>query len=156
MANMNEAYDLDLFRPREPRLVALEENKKVVEDNRKRSRRHARLNVVVYMLVALVAVAAIGYLITCNVRMTEMNKTIADYETELNTLHSERVRLEAELSGKTSAEQINNYAQEHGMTPAHTNQIVYIATDDEDVVTVANSGDNWFDLLCEAISDFFS
>ncbi len=156
MANMNEAYDLELFRPREPRLVALKDNKRVAQDNRKRARRHARFNVVVYLALALVAVAVIGYLITCNVRMTEMNKTIADYTVELNTLHSERVRLEAELSGKTSAEQINKYAQENGMTPANTNQIFYIATDGEDIVTVPNGGQNWLERLWSAITNLFT
>lgn len=155
MANINEAYDLDLFRPREPKLVALEGNKKVAEDNRKRVRRHARFNVVVYLALALAAVAIIGYLITCNVRMTEMNKTIADYQTELNTLHSERVRLEAELAGRTSPEQISKYAQENGMTPAQSNQIYYIATDGEDVVSVPGGGQNWFGRLWEAISHIF-
>ena len=156
MANINEAYDLDLFRPREPKLVALEGNKKIAEDTRKRVKRHARFNVVVYLALALVAVAIIGYLITSNVRMTEMNKTIADYNTELNTLHSERVRLEAELASKTSAEQINNYALEHGMTPADSNRIYYIATDGEDVVSVPDSGQNWFGRLWEAVCDVFS
>ncbi len=152
---MNEAYDLDLFGPREPRLVALKENKKVAADNRKRVRRHARFNVVVYLTLMLAAVAVIGYLITCNVRMTEMNKTITDYNTEINTLHSERVRLEAELSGKSSAEQINNYAQENGMTPAHASQTYYIATEGEDVVSVPDGGQNWFDRLWEALGDLF-
>lgn len=156
MANINEAYDLDLFRPREPKLVALEGNKKVAEDNRKRVRRHARFNVVVYLALALTAVAIIGYLITSNVRMTEMNKTIADYNTELNTLHSERVRLEAELSGKTSAEQINKYAQENGMTPVDSNRIYYIATDGEDVVSVPGGGQTWFDRLWETIGKIFT
>lgn len=156
MPNINEAYDLELFQPREPRLVALKDNKKVVADNRKRARRHARFNVVVYLTLALAAVAIIGYLITCNVRMTEMNKTIADYNTELNTLHSERVRLEAELSGKTSAEQINKYAQEHGMMPADSHQIYYIATDGEDVVSVPSGSQNWFGRLWDAICDIFT
>ena len=88
--------------------------------------------------------------------MTEMNKTIADYTTELNTLHSERVRLEAELAGKTSAEQINKYAQEHGMTPADSNQIFYIATDGEDVVSVPGGGQTWLDRLWETICDAFT
>lgn len=156
MANINEAYDLDLFRLREPKLVTLEGNKKAAEDTRKRARRHARFNVVVYLTLAMIAVAIIGYLITGNVRMTEMNKTIADYNTELNTLHSERVRLEAELSGKTSAEQINRFAQENGMTLADSNQIYYIATEGEDVVTVPDSGQTWFGRLWEAICDVFT
>lgn len=156
MANINEAYDLDLFRPREPKLVALEGNKKVAEDTRKRARRHARFNVVVYLALALAAVAIIGYLITSNVRLTEMNKTIADYHTELNTLHSERVRLEAELSGKTSAEQINRYAQENGMTPADSNQIYYITTEGEDIVTLPDGGKTWFTHVWEAVCNLFT
>lgn len=156
MANINEAYDLELFRPREPKLVALEGNKKTAEDSKKRARRHARFNVVVYLALALTAVAIIGYLITSNVRMTEMNKAIADYNTELNTLHSERVRLEAELSGKTSAEQINKYAQENGMTPVDSNRIYYIVTDSEDIVTVPDGGQTWFDRLWEAVGKVFS
>ncbi len=156
MANINEAYDLDLFRPREPKLVALEGNKKTAEESKKRARRHARFNVVVYLALALTAVAIIGYLITSNVRMTEMNKAIADYHTELNTLHSERVRLEAELSGKTSAEQINKYAQENGMTPVDSNRIYYIVTDSEDIVTVPDGGQTWFDRLWEAVGKAFS
>lgn len=156
MANINEAYDLELFRPREPKLVALEGNKKAAEDSKKRARRHARFNVVVYLALALTAVAIIGYLITSNVRMTEMNKAIADYHTELNTLHSERVRLEAELSGKTSAEQINKYAQENGMTPVDSNRIYYIVTDSEDVVTLPDGGQTWFDRLWEAVGKVFS
>ena len=67
MANINEAYDLDFFRPREPKIVDLEGNKKASEDSRKRAKRHARFNVVVYLAIALVAVAIIGYLITSNV-----------------------------------------------------------------------------------------
>ncbi len=156
MANINEAYDLDLFRPREPKLVAIEGNKKAAEDTRKRVRRHARFNVVVYLALALTAVAIIGYLITSNVRMTEMNKTIADYNTELNTLHSERVRLEAELSGKTSAEQINKYALENGMTHADSNQIYYITTEGEDVVIVPDGGKNWFGRLLDAVVGLFT
>ena len=156
MANINEAYDLDLFRPREPKLVALEGNKKTAEESKKRARRHARFNVVVYLALALTAVAIIGYLITSNVRMTEMNKAIADDHTELNTLHSERVRLEAELSGKTSAEQINKYAQENGMTPVDSNRIYYIVTDSEDIVTVPDGGQTWFDRLWEAVGKAFS
>ncbi len=156
MANINEAYDLELFRPREPHLVALDENKRVVEENRKRARRHARLNMVVYMAVAFVAVAVIGYLITCNVRMTEMNKTIADYNVELNSLHSERVRLEAELAGKTSAEKINQYAQENGMAPAESNQIFYIATENEDEVIIPEGGKNWLERAWDAVCDLFT
>ena len=66
-----------------------------------------------------------------------MNKSINDAQTELNTLQSEQVRLQAELAGLTSAEQINNYAQEHGMLPVDSNQVYYIQADGEDEVWLA-------------------
>ncbi len=156
MAHMNEAYDLDLFQPREPRLVALKDNKKVAENKRKRARRQARLNVIAYLGVAVLALGMVAYFITCNVRLTEMNKAIADSQTELNTLHSEQVRLEAELAGLTSAEKINEYAQEHGLLPMSSNQIYYIAANDQDQVSVAAGQGNWFTKMWTALCNFLS
>lgn len=156
MANYNEAYDLELFRPREPRLVALEENKKLVQQKGKRTRLHAVLNVTVYLLVAVIVMGLVGYLITCNVRLTEMNKTISDYNTRLNTLQSERVRLEAELAGKTSAGQIEKYALENGMLPVDSSQIYYIPAGNEDLVTLPQGGRNWLQRAVEAIRNIFS
>jgi len=156
MTPMNEAYDLDLFQPREPRLVALKDNKKVAENKRKLARRQARLNVIAYLSVAVLALGMVAYFITCNVRLTEMNKAIADSQTELNTLHSEQVRLEAELAGLTSAEKINEYAQEHGLLPMSSNQIYYIAANDQDQVSVAGGQGNWFTKMWTALCNFLS
>ncbi len=156
MTPMNEAYDLDLFQPREPRLVALKDNKKVAENKRKLARRQARLNVIAYLSVAVLALGMVAYFITCNVRLTEMNKAIADSQTELNTLHSEQVRLEAELAGLTSAEKINEYAQEHGLLPMSSNQIYYIAANDQDQVSVVGGEGNWFTKMWTALCNFLS
>ena len=59
MANSN-AYDLERFQPREPRLVALKDNKKVVENKRKRAVRQARLNVVAYLGVAVLVMGMVA------------------------------------------------------------------------------------------------
>jgi cell division protein FtsL len=156
VARYSEAYDLERFQPREPRLVALADNKKAVESKRKRAARQARLNVVVYLSVALVAMGLIAYFITCNVQLTEMNKSIADKQSQLGTLQSEQVRLEAELAGLTSAEQINNYAQENGLLPIDGNQVYYIAASDQDEVSLAAAEGNWFTRTWEAICNFLS
>ncbi len=156
MANMNEAYDLSLFQKREPRLVALQDNKKVVENKRRHARRQSVLNLVVYLSLALVALGMIGYFITCNVRLTEMNKQIADYRTQLSTLESEKVRLKSELAGKTSAGQIDRYALENGMQPAENSQIYYIPAEEDDLVQVQESEQNWLRQAWSALRDFFS
>ncbi len=155
MAN-NAAYDLEHFKPREPKLVALEGNKKVAESKRKRAVRQSRLNFVAYLAVAVLALGMVAYFITCNVRLTEMNHAIDDCQAQLNTLHSEQVRLESELAGLTSAEQINNYAQAYGMLPVDSNQIYYIAADQQDAVTLAEDGDNWFVRAWNALRNFLS
>ncbi len=156
MAQTNHAYDLEMFQPREPKLVALKDNKKVVENKKKRQRRQAALNTVAILSIALIALGMVAYFITCNVRLTEMNKSIADAQTQLNTLHSEQVRLQAELAGKTSAEQINNYAQQHGMLPVDSHQVYYIEGSQEDMVTLRQDKGNWFKQAWNSLWSFLS
>ena len=155
MAGRNEAYDLELFQPREPRLVALNDPK-TARDTKRRARRQSLANVVVYLAIALVVMAMVGYFITCNVRLTEMNKALSDGQTQLNALQSEQVRLKSELAGLTSAERINQYAQEMGMQPIDRNQIYYITVHEEDTVTLAQEQDSWFETAWDAVVDFFS
>lgn len=156
MAVNNEAYDLELFKPREPRLAAMENSKKAVADKHKHTRRQKAVNVVVYLTLAVILLCMLGYVLTCDVRLTELNKQISDCQTQLNTLQSERVRLEAALAGQTSAEQVSRYAQENGMYAANASQIFYVAGSEEDQVSVPREGTNWFTDLWETLTDFLS
>lgn len=156
MANSNEAYDLSLFQEREPRIVALKDNKKALADKQRRARRQATLNVAVYLTLAVLAAALVGYFITCNVRLTEMNKAIADGQAQLSILQSEKVRLETELIGKTSAGQIDRYALENGMLPAEGSQIYYIAAQEDDLVQLPDRGANWVVRLWKQLCSLLS
>ena len=156
MARTNQAYDLERFQPREPRLVALKNTKKVQEDTRRRTRRQSVLNLVVYLTLAVVAMAMVGYFITCNVRLTEMNKTLSEGQAQLSALQSEQVRLQSELAGLTSAERVNQYAQENGLLPMGSNQIYYIEAKEQDQVSLANENDSWFRKAWDALLDFLS
>lgn len=156
MAQTGQAYDLELFRPREPRLVTVQNSKKAQEDARRRSHRQSVLNFVVYLSIALVALALVGYFITCNVRLTELNKEIADGQAQLSALQSEQVRLQSDLAGKTSAEQVNQYVQEHGMLPLTGNQVYYIEAHQEDQVSLAEEEEGIFAKAWSAVVDFFS
>lgn len=155
MAGINEAYDLELFQPRQPRLVALKDSPKMAKDKQKRSQRQKILNVIVYLSVALAAIGLVAYFITCNVQLTEMNRTISECQTELSILKSERVRLESALAGKTSAGQIDQFAQINGMQPAENSQIYYIHGETEDLVEMADSGGGWLRQAFEAFVGLF-
>ncbi len=155
MAVTNEAYNLDLFRPREPQLRAVAEDTKAAKDKQRRSQKQSVMTTVFYLLLGVVLMAVIGYFITGRVRLTEMNKTLADSQAQLNVLQSERVRLEAELAAKTSAEQVDQYALENGMAPVESSQIYYISTADGDRVTVSKEALPWLQRVWESVIALF-
>lgn len=156
MARTNQAYDLERFQPREPHLVALKNTKKVQEDSRRRTRRQSVLNVIVYLAIAVVVMSMVGYFITCNVRLTEMNKQLMDGQATLNAMQSEQVRLQSELAGLTSAERVNQYAQENGLLPVGSSQVYYIEEKEQDQVSLANENDSWFSKAWDALLDLLS
>ena len=145
MAKTNVAYNLELFQPRESRLVALKNDTKAKADQNRRTRRQSMLNVVVYLMVALLVLGMVGYFITSKVRLTELNKQIADGQALLSALESEEVRLKSELAAQTSAERVNAYAQEHGLVPVGSNQIYYIEAAEQDQVSLASENDSWWE-----------
>lgn len=156
MAQTNRAYDLDLFQARDTRLVALKNNKKVQEDTRRRARRQSTLNVIVYLVLGVLVLGAVGFFITGRVVLTEMKQELADQIAYAAALESESVRLDSELSALTSAEQVNRYAQENGMVPVGSNQIYYIESQEQDQVSLPAENDSWFRKAWNAIQDFLS
>lgn len=156
MAQTNRAYDLDLFQARDTRLVALKNNKKVQEDTRRRARRQSTLNVIVYLVLGVLVMGAVGFFITGRVVLTEMKQELADQIAYAAALESESVRLDSELSALTSAEQVNRYAQENGMVPVGSNQIYYIESQEQDQVSLPAENDSWFRKAWNAIQDFLS
>jgi len=156
VAQTNRAYDLELFQPREARLVALKNNKKVQEDTRRRTRRQSVLNVVVYLVLGLLVMGAVGFFITGRVVLTEMKQELADQMKYSEALDSESVRLDSELAALTGAEQVNLYAQENGLVPVGSNQIYYIESQEQDQVSLPSENDSWFRKAWIAIQDFLS
>jgi cell division protein FtsL len=156
MAQIGVAYDLELFSSRKPHLVEMKNTKKAQEDTRRRSRRQSLLNLVVYLAVAAVAIALVGYFITCNVRLTEINKELMEKQSELNALQSEEVRLRSEVAGMTSSDKVDAYVQETGMSPVNSNQIYYIEATEEDQVSLPEENGNWLEQAWNAIVDFLS
>jgi|GEM_PF-1160424 len=156
MAQSSAAYDLELFSPRKPHLVEMKNSKKAQEDTRRRTHRQSVLNLAVYLVVAALAIGLVGYFITCNVRLTELNKEIMAQQAELNALQSEEVRLRSEVAGQTSAEKVDAFVQENGMSPLNSNQVYYIEAEAEDQVSLPEESGNWLQQAWNAIVDFLS
>lgn len=154
MARVSTAYDLELFSDRKPQLVEMKNTKKAEEDTRRRAHRQSVLSLVVYLAVAAVAIVLVGYFITCNVRLTEMNKSIKDKQAQLSALQSEEIRLKSEVAGLTSAEKVNGFVQENGLGPVNSNQIYYIEAQEQDQVTVPKEEGTWFERAWNAIIEF--
>lgn len=158
MANyaQNAAYDLALFEKKRAEVVALKPNKKQQKSNSRRAKLHAVLTVVVYISIALVALGIVGFLITSNVQLTELNSKIAESQTTLAELQSEEVRLKSELASKTSIANVNAYAAENGMTATDSTQVSYLTITGSDTVTVSGGASNFFAQLWHAIIGIFS
>ena len=150
------AYDLELFSPRRPHLVEMEGSKKKAEDTRRRTRRQSFLNLVVYLAIAALAIGLVGYFITCNVRLTELNKELIAKQAELSALQSEEVRLRSEVAGETSAEKVDKFVQANGMSPLNSNQVYYIEAEEEDQVSLPEENGNWLQQAWNAVVDFLS
>ena len=156
MAQTGVAYDLELFSSRRPHLVEMKNNKKAEADTRRRTRRQSVLNLVVYLAVAAIAIALVGYFITCNVRLTEMNKELMDKQAHLSALQSETVRLQSEVAAKTSTDKVDAYVQETGMSPINSNQIYYIEAKTQDQVSLPEDDGNWLAKAWDTVVDIFS
>ena len=150
------AYDLELFSPRRPHLVEMEGSKKKAEDTRRRTRRQSFLNLVVYLAIAALAIGLVGYFITCNVRLTELNKELIAKQAELSALQSEEVRLRSEVAGETSAEKVDRFVQANGMSPLNSNQVYYIQAEEEDQVSLPEENGNWLQQAWNAVVAFLS
>ena len=150
------AYDLELFSPRKPHLVEMKNSKKTQEDTRRRTRRQSMLNLVVYLVIAGLAIGMVGFFITGNVRLTELNKEAITKNAEYAALQAEEVRLRSEVAGETSAEKVDAFVQENGMSPLNSNQVYYIEAEIEDQVSLPEESGNWLEQAWDAIVEFLS
>ena len=122
--NGSEAYDLSLFEPREPKLVALKPNKKAVKEARRRARVQSFLNTALTLLTAAAVVAVVGLLISSRVRLTELNSEKSRKEAELNQVISETKRLESEPYLRQKRGGIRE-GQRHAENGAGANRLYY-------------------------------
>lgn len=153
-----EAYELSLFEPKQAKIVELKPNKKQLKAQKRRAKIQKILNVVVATAISAVVIGVVGVTLTSRVQLNEMNSVINQKQEELSTLKEEHERLKTELSSKTSAQAVEDYAvNELGMQKVDPHQIQYITVEDGDKVEVNEADEpNVFQKIGGAISDFFA
>ncbi len=154
--NGSEAYDLSLFEERPAKLVALEPNKKVLARQHRRTRLQTAISTTLILMVASVVIAVVGLAIFTRARITEVNDRIISQQEELKILESETIRLNNELAGRMSAEQVDDYAAQSGMQKMESYQIRYISVEDGDKIEVPDEGEKGFlEKIGDAVNGFF-
>lgn len=152
----SEAYDLSLFEPTEPRLRAVKAPERAAAMQQRKERREKRFRAASNVVIAALMTAALALMIVNRVQLTELNDQITASKEELSILQSETSRLTNELSSKTSAQSVDEYAAENGMDKVESYQIEYITVDGGDKIEVSDpEPDGIFETIGAVIAGWF-
>ncbi len=125
MANYgSEAYDLSRFEPKKK--ITQLPGKHAATATKKRSKRQRLANAITAVLVSCGVLMVITLMISSQIRLTELNSAISQQEILLNQAIGETKRLESELAAQTSAQSVEQYAQNAGLQQMESGQIDYI------------------------------
>lgn len=120
----SEAYDLSMYEPK-ARIRALP-GKKATKADKRRARFQKFINSAATVLVSGAVLFVIAFMISSQVRLTELNSAISQAETALSEAVGEAKRLESELTAHTSAQSVEEYAESVGLRQVESGQIDYI------------------------------
>ena len=152
----SNAYDLSMFEAAEPRLRAVKTPEKTDAMNNRKARRERRFRAVSTGIIVVLMAVTLVMMIISRVQLTELNDQILEGQKELEILQSETSRLSNELSAKTSAQSVDEYAKENGMTKVESYQIEYITVDGGDKIEVTDPApDGIFETIGAAIAGWF-
>lgn len=143
----NDAYDFSLFEDKKKApVVKIPENEKVKKENLKRATSiakgaNARPALGFKKTATIISVGAIVLLlfffqINGNVKATETTDQITNTEKQIELMKSEQVRLQMELDGRVSYENMEKAAEEAGMQKPTAMQMRYINIYDTDTAEI--------------------
>ncbi len=106
-----------------------------------------------FVLMMLCAVVLLVMRAQCN----DLDHQIADINVKIANEQSETVRLNSELNAMLSSDEIEKYAEKHGMIKAESYQVTYIDLSDGDKVVVSGDKDvEKADNLSQKITDLLA
>lgn len=152
----SEAYDLSLFETTSPRLRAVNSPRKTAEITERKARRERRFRTISNIAITALFIVALVMMIVSRVQLTDLNHQITASREELSILQSETSRMTNELSAKTSAQSVDEYAAQNGMEKVESYQIEYITVEGGDKIEVYDPApDGIFETIGAAIAGWF-
>ncbi len=142
-----DAYDFSLFEDKKKApVVKIPENEKVKKDNRRKQNvavTHTSVRpalgfkkTITIISVGILVLMLFFFQIDGNVKATETTDQITKTEKQIEHMKSEQVRLQMELDGKVSYENIEKAAEEAGMQKPTATQMRYINIYDTDTAVI--------------------
>lgn len=118
------AYDLSMYEPKSN--IRTLPGKKATKADKRRARTQKLINSIATVAVAGLVLLSIGFMITGQVRLTELNSAISQAEEQYNEACGETKRLKGEIAAQTSAQSVEEYAESVGLRQVESGQIDYI------------------------------
>lgn len=130
-----EAYNLELFAPKQIN-YEVKEKLKVIENT---SEKTSKRMVFQFVVLAGVVLATVFMLIYNQVAITEAANKITGLNKELAALQSDQTRIEMQIENKMSIKKIEEYATEQlGLVKLENYQIKYVDITKEDKIEIAS------------------
>lgn len=145
----NTAYDFSLFEPKEETAPVKEPPKP------KKKRQIAAIRpatLVKWAASAMVVVLLLSAILLSNVQLTRLNDKISAAQQQLTAANAEEVRLNMQLEGRSSLNNVENYAVgKLGLQKMGQYQLHYIRLMDKDKVQISPKGDSILERLMNQI-----
>ena len=138
----SQAYDLSLFEKQPAKVIPLKTDPGQAKRSRMRRRIQTLIDVVVTAAAALGVAAIVAMIIVSKIELTEMNNEITQRQNQIVELQAETERLKGKLAAQTSAQSIEEYAQQHGLQKVDAGQKLYLSVDTEDHIEAAETGED--------------
>lgn len=156
MPQTQKEYDLEHFKPHEPRLIALNNSPRAQKKKKKRAKRQKFINAVFYITLLSIFGFLVSSIITNHVRITELNSQLAEKDKQIAIMESEQVRLQSEITALSSPERLQSFAESNGFFSDANTQVYYIVAHDKDEVEIPEKQGNWFTNMWKNIKSAFS
>ncbi len=150
MNRNNLAYDISKY----DEILSQDSKKSEKRIAYKKTLRHTGSPVAV-VIVAIIAGLLLYTVILGKAQSADIHNQINELKSEVDILHSENVRLQTEIEGRTSLKKVEEYASEVlGMEKLDKSQIEYITIGNENSVEIPKQEENFFVKIKNSFNDF--
>ena len=148
-------YDLSSFETNKKSETA---NPKAEKEQSRRARWQRFVNASASVLTTMAVLGVLAFMLSGRAQLTELEKEISTKQQELHKMQEDYKSLKNDLASKTSAQNVEEWAQTHlNMQAIEAGQVEYVTVDggDQGEVTEDTTG-TWLQDVAAEISKFFA